>query len=85
MEVTFLKTRVADTLDLENVSIPGDKNSAHNMPLVWVNLLKENDWTLKLTNIYFKAAMGERNTVEVGTFTRQKHRFTQIRPSFTAS
>ena len=38
-----------------------------------------------LTKVNERQRATEETTVEVGTFTRQKRRFTQVRPSFTAS
>ena len=41
------------------------------MQLVWADILKENDWILKLTNIYFDA-MGERNTGKASTHFQER-------------
>ena len=41
------------------------------MQLVWSDLLKDNDWILKLTNIYFDA-MAERNTGKASTHFQER-------------
>ena len=66
-----LKNKVASKLGLEPGSITGDWDSAHNMKLVWADILKQRKWILNVTDTYFKV-MQSKNTGKAATHFEER-------------
>ena len=50
-----LKNKVASKLGLDPGSITGDWDAAHNMQLVWSDILKKKKWILDVIDVFFRA------------------------------